>query len=533
VKVLAPDGSVVSTSGLVSAADGDQGAVLPSDGTYTVLVDGWQTAVGRASLDVSSEEEIPGIYSTDQSSDDGTDEVNPSPVAPQPVSPLGPAPPGTYTTELWDAESTEISGGLRVVNSTQPGTAAVTGAALAENAGGAPLVGATVTLTDASQTATSTTTNAQGGFAFIDMPAGTYTLEISDPPLGLYRLINDTYEADTTSQLTAFITDQPQTYDRSQQPDDSAEALPQTPRAYPSFSRIPPTINVLDVKPNADCAPTIPDSSAHVRSYNWKFYVLNVAENEVAVEHYNQDAFRAFALTVSNYAWYYKMYPKSYIPASADVDNSINFQCFRPARISDKRWAGWINEALRHRIVDPSTRPPVIYPTQYKAGPSSNLTCANSHPGMTNQLSQNGLKFYSEHCTYGSWEDLIGVYYPPSQVSLISVPVRPTTSVVSISGGVRLAFQSRVRTVSASYGVAWGFIVSRKVGTGAWRTIAVTRWDEATRSIQGSVVINTASCARYRVAAWNPRLWSDTAPQKSKWANVHGGTPVGPTGVTC
>ncbi len=29
---------------------------------------------------------------------------------------------------------------------------------------------------------------------------------------------------------------------------------------------------------------------------------------------YNQDAFRAFALTVSNYAWYYKIYPKSYMP---------------------------------------------------------------------------------------------------------------------------------------------------------------------------------------------------------------------------
>ena len=286
VKVLAPDGSVVSTSGLVGAADGDQGAVLPSDGTYTVLVDGWQTAVGRASLDVSSEEEVPGVYSTDQSSDDGSDEVIPSPVSPQPVSPLGPAAPGTYTTELWDTGSTEILGGLQVVNSIQSGTAAVTGAALNENAGRSPLVGASVTLTDASGTTTAATTDAQGGFAFIDMPAGTYTLEISDPPLGLYRLTNDTYDADTTSQLTAFITDQPQTYDRSQQPDDNVEALPQTPRAYPSFSRMPPTINVLDVKPNSNCAPTISDSSAQDTTHSWKSYVLNVSENEVGGEHY-------------------------------------------------------------------------------------------------------------------------------------------------------------------------------------------------------------------------------------------------------
>jgi hypothetical protein len=291
---------------------------------------------------------------------------------------------------------------------------------------------------------------------------------------------------------------------------------------------------VADVKPGAYCAATISDSAASVRTYDWKYYVLHVAENEVASLHYNADAFKTFAVAASNYAWYSKLYPRSYLPAGADIDNSTHFQCMRPGRISDARWVGWINQALRYRLVTPSTKPAGIYDTEYKAGTSG--SCASPHGGVSSdQLTQNGLKYYSEHCSYGDWKDLLGVYYPNSDVRLVDVPVRPTTWATSFAGGVSLTFQSQVRNPSSllPYSDAWGFIVSRKIGNGQWRSFFVSRWDETTRSIKSSVVVNTSGCARYRVAAWNPRWWNAADPRKSAWSKVQGGAPVGPTGVTC
>jgi hypothetical protein len=443
--------------------------------------------------------------------------------------------PSTYSTELWDVETTEVQSGVQVITTTAPGTAALTGVALNDAAARQPLYPATVTLTDAVGNTTTTTTDSQGGYAYINMPAGVYSLTISAPPLGTYQLINDTYDPDSTSQLTALVSTEAQTYDQSQTASDSGAGTPPPPKVYPSFSRIPPVINVADVKPNSQCDPTISDAAAAPpRPYDWKYYVLHVAQNEVANQHYNEAAFKAFALTASNYAWYYKIYPKSYVPAGVDADNSTNFQCMRPGRITDPHWVGWINEALRYRIVTPSTKPAGIYDTEYKAGfPGS---CNDTHSGVSsNQLTQKGLKYYSEHCNYGDWKDLLGVYYPNSDVRLVDVPVRPTTSAIPFDGGVSLTFQSQVRNPRTlyPYSDAWGFIVSRKIGNGAWRSFFVSRWDEMTRSIKSSVVVNTSSCARYRVAAWNPRWWNPADSRKSSWSKVRGGALVGPTGVTC
>src|SRR5438067_13231644 len=78
-------------------------------------------------------------------------------------------------------------------------------ASLNDAAARQPLYPAAVTLTDAVGNTTTTTTDSQGGFAFINMPAGVYSLTISAPPLGTYQLINDTYDPDSTSQLTALV----------------------------------------------------------------------------------------------------------------------------------------------------------------------------------------------------------------------------------------------------------------------------------------------------------------------------------------
>ncbi len=257
-----------------------------------------------------------------------------------------------------------------------------------------------------------------------------------------------------------------------------------------------------------------------------------MASNEVQGLRYSQDAFRAYILAASTFAWYAKQYRRDYLPANTDVDDSTNFQCYRPGRITDPRWRTWIDEALKYRVVTTGVNP-AIYFTGYKAGSSG--TCSNTHAGVAdNEMSQNGLKYFSEHCSYDNWRDLTAMYYPGSQVKLVQVPVRPTTGSTRFDQGVVITFLSRVRhpTTLNTYSVAWGFEVSRKIGAGAWRTQAVLSWDEATRSIPGAFTSYYSGCARYRVRAFNPRYW-DAAKTASPWTYVNGNQPLAPSGVTC
>src|SRR5205085_7394511 len=126
VKILKPDGTVLSSTGAVGPVDGTQTATLPVTGTYTVLVDGWQDAVGQMTLALSDEDAVIGRLSADQS-DATTSDPDLSPAAPQPVAPTGLLAPGTYTTETWGNTEVGNDRGLEVVSSTDPGTFSVTG----------------------------------------------------------------------------------------------------------------------------------------------------------------------------------------------------------------------------------------------------------------------------------------------------------------------------------------------------------------------------------------------------------------------
>ncbi|MDQ3381709.1 MAG: hypothetical protein M3546_15575 [Actinomycetota bacterium] len=52
----------------------------------------------------------------------------------------------------------------------------------------------------------STSTDLQGAFAFINIPPDALDLDIQASGYGTYRVINDPYPADTTSQITIFMT---------------------------------------------------------------------------------------------------------------------------------------------------------------------------------------------------------------------------------------------------------------------------------------------------------------------------------------
>ena len=103
-----------------------------------------------------------------------------TPGAPVPVSPTGPAPARSYATELLDEDETMSPDGQYAVASTAPGTYALTGVLVDDT--GPPIAGATVYLRVTSCAPTfcacppkagleiSTTSDASGGFAFIDVP---------------------------------------------------------------------------------------------------------------------------------------------------------------------------------------------------------------------------------------------------------------------------------------------------------------------------------------------------------------------------
>lgn len=134
----------------------------------------------RSSVEVN-DGELEGPLEPAQTEATGDDTVR-APSAPVPMSPAGRAPASSYTTELLDEQETLTSDGQYVVTSTAPGTYALTGVLL-DGATGQQISGATVYLRVTTCAPTfcarpanggsevSTTSDASGGFAFIDVPA--------------------------------------------------------------------------------------------------------------------------------------------------------------------------------------------------------------------------------------------------------------------------------------------------------------------------------------------------------------------------
>jgi large repetitive protein len=167
VKLLKPDGTQLTGTPLVAAVDGTLSATLPSSGTYTVLVDGYQDAIGNMTLAVTDEDALVGELSADQTPADSVD-PDPNPAAPQPTTPTGVLSPGSYTTELWESSEVGNDRGLEVVSSTALGTFAMSGI-VKDQTFQQPITGATVTVT-VGATTLSTTTDSDGAWAVANMP---------------------------------------------------------------------------------------------------------------------------------------------------------------------------------------------------------------------------------------------------------------------------------------------------------------------------------------------------------------------------
>lgn len=455
-----------------------------------------------------------GIPDTDQSPDTG-DDTPFNPAAPQPMSPSGPVPPGSYSTDLWPADATGTTDGLYVVSSTASGTTAVTGAVDNSSTGAAvPNVSVTLACASGCGASVTTTTDSQGSFAFINMPAGIYGLTADAAGYGTYSVTNDPYAPDTPYETTLSLASAAQSYDMANAAGtiaDNTNVDASLPGTSYSQRRVPPSVRVemLNTYPRSAgslfCQTSGGPSDPPVVNYRLPFYVIHVVFPEVGSLGYNQTAMKAFMALVQNFAWFHKTKGGTY-----DVTNASNIsQCFEPAeKVNIPVWNSWLQSVLPTRLADGSG---YLRETPYASGTTT--ACSDpAEPAHGGKASQLGLRTHStdSSCLISDWQALAAYYYPadwavydssaPSPFAPLTPPT-PTGSANVSGGSITFAFSSTV----FGQNVAWRFYLQRLTPTG-WRTFRKPGWNSATRTVVNSYVFTPISsdCVRYRVKAVNP-----------------------------
>jgi hypothetical protein len=449
---------------------------------------------------------VPGAQAigSDQSAATG-DETTLSPAAPVPMSPTGPVTSG-YTTELWSADDSNTSDGLQVVSSSSSGTFALTGSVLSQTNGSA-VASATVTLTCSTCSSVTTSTDAAGTFAFINMSPGAYSFTVSASGYGSYQLINDTYSGDQQYAISAELNSSNQQYDESQAPADP-QNLTGTNTGYQSQRRVPPSIRVALIPEDTQCNPTAAYVAGDtILNYWWKFYILHVVGPEIGYQD-NEAETKAFMSWAQNYAWYTKIHLRTTDPY--DVDETTNYQCFHPEAKVLRVWKTWLDEVLANRIANPDG---TIQETPYRKG---QLDCSDSQYYANGNLgSQLGLQALYNQCGYTTWQSLAEYYFTGTVVAG-SVPPNPATSFSRVTGGVSFTFKSLV----GSSLVGWRYVLEKKTSTG-WIVIYNRGWSTTTRSVPTTFTYHTSNCFPYRVRATNP---VGTSP----YSDFNGGSQICP-----
>lgn len=455
-------------------------------------------AAGSIAAGIAADTDFNGPLEPDQTAPSVNVAIE-APATPVPVEVVTTSPKFEYSTVLAEAEELDSPNNVRVISSTPAGSAAVTGVVV-NGDNGAGVVGATVVLehpdpTTAELVEAARTVTSQGGvFAFTDIPAAvggtTYQLKITDPLFGDYYLANDTYEPDTTYELTASLTSDVQWYDESTSATQVAPAALSSNSGYDSNYRVPPSILVGKFNQTSNCAKS--GTSYVATRYPWKFYLLHVAVAEIDTR-WNSAAWKANADVEQNYAWAHRIHPDS---GNYDIDNTTSNQCFRPERkIPTSNWRTWVPDVLDERVQDSSGN---IAETGYRAGTYS---CSETaYPANGNLLSQNGSRALDNNCGYSSHQAIVEYYYTYT-VDNGAPPPRPDTSATPISQGVRLNFPAHV--AGSNDHVGWHYQVDAKIG-GRWVTIYDGGWDSNSRTVPTAFNYKTTQCLAYRANASNP-----------------------------
>ena len=514
VRLLRPDGSQLAGTPLAGAADGTLSATLPTSGTYTVVVDGYQDAVGSMTLAVADEDALVGELSANQAPADVV-ESDPSPAAPQPATPSGVLPSGSYATEVWDSSEVGNDRGLEVVSSTALGTFATSGIVKDETFE-LPIAGAAVTVT-VGGTTVSTTTDSNGAWAVANMPPGPTDLTISAPPsYGSYQLTNSQSSPDTTYEQTVSLSttalsedDTPDTVDLTEQD----QAIEPPGQAF-SQSRVPPTMRVrmLNLYPvgspnQKNCAPLPgePGKSDQtpfrpVKTYPFDYYVERVAYQELGSFGLNDVGMKGNFALIQNYGWFHKTKGGSY-----DVDNSTRYQCFRERRRVDRRWRQWIKDVLDERVTTAQNK---LRETRYFGNQIRGCSdpAYPQHGDIAGQLVLAGRS--EQDCPRETnWRNLVTYYYVQgTKVIPGKRPLPPSTSAVHWANNeLRINFSSNVYYKN----VAWKFRVLQRQADGTWKQFPEVRLTGS--GMPSYLQLSAAQAAgthRYRVQAWNPVGWS-------------------------
>jgi hypothetical protein len=316
---------------------------------------------------------------------------------------------------------------------------------------------------------------------------------------GSYSVTNDIYQPDTTYETTVDLTTSAQSYDASQVASQGTQVTSASGSLgpYTSFRRPPPTIKVAMYQQNSSCAPA--SSSFTVKNWPFRFYAVHTAAGEIDTQ-WHHVAWKSVALAISNYAWYFKRHP----PASNyNVDNTTDFQCFKPFRKVATYWHGWLNEILGTKHFANSSGDTKI--TQYRAG---NYECTDpAFPQNGDILSQQGARARDNLCGVSYYGDIDNYYYTGSLADNTGPPV-PNTSFSRPSGAVTLNFPSQVGDSSGhTSNVGWTYEVDRydtNLPTPHWIIIYKKGWENSSRSVPTSFTYHISGCFRYRARVTNP-----------------------------
>jgi hypothetical protein len=529
--------------------------------------------------------EDPGQLSADQSEIAG-DDTEYETAAPVPMSGSGAVAPGSYSTVLWPEEATGIADGIQVVHSTAANTFALTGGVI-DDATGAPVAGAKATiwgLTNARPCTAkvgclermpadcevncpysrSTSTDAKGTFAFIDMPntyGGYLHLRVTAAGYGTYTLRNvSALDLDREHVAIVELNANVQEYDQAAPPHPAATfsavarlvsapavaplrarraveaaAFPSYPpiRGYASETRPPPVISVWmypigkDVRCpvqqlNKDGSP-----AGRVVVMPWRRYVLATMAGEIGGNAWKamgngQPTFGPVASTAAgetahSFAWYFRKNSNVAPEPGADISNWFGeHQCTNPNLALDSDWNALLTSRIHtHRIATPGD-PGTVIRASFANG-SYNCPEDPRTPAGGDQYSQLGGKAWEEKCgkssfaTNGDWIFVVNRFYSSASVRESEKPKAPRTGFQRIPNGVWFEFHSLI----GGYNVGWMYMLERsKSGdAGSWRQFKAVGFSSRLRDIRQDYkhFPDDDTCWYYRVRGWNPVGKSDAA----------------------
>jgi len=279
---------------------------------------------------------------------------------------------------------------------------------------------------------------------------------------------------------------------------------------YSDTALAPPTIRVAFVPAgtkNSACNYTgsYPPAYTRVQTYSMDYYLRQVTQREYGTSTYPDEAVKAVATAVKNYAWYWiNQGGKSYTPDADADDAANNYQCFDPGLAITMK----VDQAVANTLgVAMSKDPDPVVQAQYYAGTNS---CNDSDGNHLDQLG--AAAWAAQACGTKTYDWILHHYYdtvgPPAVPMVLfntAAAAQPfVTSKRRDEGIVELHFE-------APKGV-WAYQIQRyDPATGQWSLMFYPTRDSQTGEIPTEWIDELAAPGvAYDYVVWSrgSYLWS-------------------------